>query len=227
MRPVPLKGPICALVDSLSPFAVLVPQTQPPAITSANVATFTQGAAASFLVTTTGFPVAHLAEAGALPAGVGFVDNGNGTGTLGGTPSAPGTFVLTLSAGNGVGAGAVQTFTLTVLGGGPIATLSPGHVDFGSVSQCHFAVRIVTLQNTGSSALAIGRVYLTPGTTPDWDFFFVSLCRPTLAAGQSCPIYVVYFAEGLGTRTATLDIADNASGSPQQVSLTGVGVKGH
>ena len=48
-----------------------------------------------------------------------FKDNGNGTATLSGTPASGsgGTFALTFSASNGVGAVANQMFTLTVNGG--------------------------------------------------------------------------------------------------------------
>ena len=63
-----------------------VPQTftlsanQPPAITSANTTTFTEGTAGSFTVTTTGFPDPTLSlTAGTLPNGVLFAANGPGT----------------------------------------------------------------------------------------------------------------------------------------------------
>ena len=87
---------------------------QPPAITSANNATFTVGAAGSFTVDTTGFPNPSITETGALPTGVTFIDNGNGTGTLSGTPGAAGSFSITFSAQNGVGSAVTQTFTLTI-----------------------------------------------------------------------------------------------------------------
>ncbi len=70
-------------------------------------------------MTTTGFPVPTITRAGAaLPTGVTWIDNGDGTGTLGGTAAAGtgGTYALTFTASNGVGAPAVQTFTLTVNG---------------------------------------------------------------------------------------------------------------
>ena len=57
---------------------------QPPAITSVSSATFTTGQAGSFGVTTTGWPLPSLTESGALPSGVTFHDNGDGTGTLSG-----------------------------------------------------------------------------------------------------------------------------------------------
>ena len=90
---------------------------QAPAITSANSTTFTVGTAGSFTMTTTGFPTpTPLTETGTLPTGVTFVDNKNGTATLGGTPAAGtgGTYPLTFTASNGVGSAATQTFTLTV-----------------------------------------------------------------------------------------------------------------
>jgi hypothetical protein len=91
---------------------------QAPAITSASSATFALGAANSFTVTTSGFPFPTLVQGGAvLPAGVTLVDNGDGTGTLSGTPAAGtgGTYALTFTASNGSGS-AVQNFTLSVVG---------------------------------------------------------------------------------------------------------------
>jgi hypothetical protein len=90
--------------------------TQAPAITSANATTFTIGTLGSFTVTATGLPTPAISESGALPVGVTFTDNGNGTGTLQGTPGVgtAGTYSLTFTAHNGVGSDAVQTFTLTV-----------------------------------------------------------------------------------------------------------------
>ena len=66
------------------------------------------------MVTTTGFPIPALTESGALPSGVTFTDNKNGTATLSGTTTAAGTYPLTLTAANGVLPNATQSFTLTV-----------------------------------------------------------------------------------------------------------------
>jgi hypothetical protein len=68
------------------------------------------------LVTATGVPTPTLTEAGGLPAGVSFVDNGDGTGALAGTPGAGtgGIYALVITASNGVGDDALQDFTLTV-----------------------------------------------------------------------------------------------------------------
>src|SRR5205823_4640616 len=61
-----------------------------------------------------------------LPSGVTFVDNGNGTGTLSGTPGAgtAGTYALTFTPSNSVGTGPAQAFTLTV-NAAPTPTSTP------------------------------------------------------------------------------------------------------
>jgi hypothetical protein len=89
---------------------------QPAAITSAAAATFRIGHASSFTIQTTGFPIAILSESGALPTGILFTDNGNGSATLSGSPAA-GTatsYVLTLKAKSSSLRTARQTFTLTI-----------------------------------------------------------------------------------------------------------------
>ena len=65
---------------------------EPPTITSSDAATFTVDQQGSFTVTTTpgndqnGDGLVSLSESGALPDGVTFVDNGDGTATLAGMP---------------------------------------------------------------------------------------------------------------------------------------------
>jgi hypothetical protein len=87
-----------------------------PVITSGNAVTFTAGAPGSFTVTASGYPAPSLTLGGSLPGGVSFVDNGNGTGTLSGTPAAGsgGTYAITFTATNAAGSTPPQSFTLTV-----------------------------------------------------------------------------------------------------------------
>ena len=85
----------------------------PPAITSANYAVFTTGVYGSFTVTTTGMPTPSIMESGTLPNGLTFHDNGDGTGTLKGTPvSNGGNFSISFTAQNGVDPSATQAFTI-------------------------------------------------------------------------------------------------------------------
>jgi hypothetical protein len=209
--------------DATQSFTLTVDQA--PAITSANSASFIAGVAGSVTVTATGFPTPALKEIGALPGGILFTDNHNGTGTLSGTPSASGTFPISFTASNGIAADATQSFTLTVSSannGGAIAAVSPTSVDFGNVGFFNLAKAKVTLQNTGTGKLTISNISLRRGPGTDWDdMFFLSLCGSSLAPGKSCAIYVFYFAHESGTKTATLIISDNAPGAPQEVTLTG------
>jgi hypothetical protein len=89
---------------------------QAPNITSGNSVTFTAGQFSSFTVTATGSPAPSLKESGALPSGITFTDNGDGTAALGGAPDADthGTYKFSITASNGVGSAFTQTFTLTV-----------------------------------------------------------------------------------------------------------------
>jgi hypothetical protein len=91
-----------------------------PEFTSANTANFTTGQANSFTVTTmNGYPLPKILtiNAGCLPAGITFVDNGNGTATISGNPAlnTAGPYVCTITASNGDHtASNTQTFTLWI-----------------------------------------------------------------------------------------------------------------
>ncbi|MGA2838281.1 MAG: IPT/TIG domain-containing protein, partial [Acidimicrobiales bacterium] len=99
--------------------------TQPPSITSPNGVSFDPGVPGTFTVTSVGTPVPSLAEVGTLPAGVSFVDNGNGSATLGGTPTGSGVFPIAITASNGVGTPAQQSFVLTVVAAPAVTGVGP------------------------------------------------------------------------------------------------------
>ena len=86
---------------------------QAPAFTSPASAAFTVGAAGTFTVTTTGYPFPAIGESGALPTGLTFTDNADGTATIAGTPATAGSYPITLTAVNGT-ASVTQTVTITV-----------------------------------------------------------------------------------------------------------------
>jgi hypothetical protein len=95
-------------------FTLGVPEA--PTITSASTATFSTGVAGSYAITTTGYPAATITESGALPSGLTFKDNGDGTGSIAGTPAAgsQGSYSVTLSASNSSGSTATLALTITV-----------------------------------------------------------------------------------------------------------------
>jgi hypothetical protein len=101
--------------DAVQSFTLTVDQA--PAITSTDHTTFTVGTAGNLTVTANGYPHASFTHSGALPSGVTLTDNNDGTATLGGAPDAgtAGSYPITISASNGVGSAATQSFTLTVV----------------------------------------------------------------------------------------------------------------
>jgi hypothetical protein len=97
--------------------AVVVQVNQPAAINGPASATYTVGVAGGPTdFTTTGVPTPTLSTTSALPAGVTFVDNEDGTATISGTPAdgTGGIYEITIEATNGIGDTATFLFTLTV-----------------------------------------------------------------------------------------------------------------
>ncbi|MCU1589917.1 MAG: hypothetical protein JWP11_1173 [Frankiales bacterium] len=136
--PLTIKASNGVASDPTQSFTLTV--NQPPAITSADHTTFARAAAGTFTVTTAaGDPAATvLTETGSLPTGVTFTDNGDGTATLGGTPTASGAYPITIKASNGVAPNATQSFTLTVTE--PPAITSADHTTFAVGSAGTFTV---------------------------------------------------------------------------------------
>jgi len=111
--------------------------------------------------------------------------------------------------------------------GSPAVTLSPTSLSFGNhlVGTTSVAQK-VTLTNSGTAALTINSIGLT-GTNAG-DFAQTNTCpanTSTLAPGSSCTISVTFKPTAMGSRTASVSISDNASGSPQSVPLSGSGKK--
>ena len=79
---------------------------------------------------------------------------------------------------------------------------------------------MVTLQNTGNVNLSITSIQITGANSGD---FKSSTCPSSLSPNASCQISVTFTPAAAGTRNAALSISDNAPGSPQSVSLTGIG----
>ena len=90
---------------------------QAPAVTSAPHALFTTGKAHSVTLTATGFPAPRLTEKGKLPKGLRFKAGANGTAVISGTAAKTdkhAMYRLTITAANGTGKPAVQSFELRV-----------------------------------------------------------------------------------------------------------------
>ncbi len=110
----------------------------------------------------------------------------------------------------------------------PVVSLSPTSLSFGNHQvNTTSSAQTVTLKNSGNAALTIKGIGLSGPNSGD--FHQQNTCpssSSTLAAGASCTISVTFTPTAEGTRSASLAIADNASGSPQSVTLSGTGVLG-
>ena len=136
-----------------------------PSFTSANATTFTTGVAKSFTISTTGSPTAALAKTGALPSGLSFNDNGDGTATISGTaataaapPASTQNYPLTLNASSGAGE-ASQSFTLTVSNPG----VAPSFTSTSSTAFTTGKEKSFTVSTSGSPAATIAK---TAGSLP-------------------------------------------------------------
>ncbi len=134
---------------------------QPPAITSAGALIFTTGSSGSFIVATSGFPSPGIAVAGALPTGVTFVDNGDGTGTFSGTPAANagGIYAVLVTASNGIGTDATQNFSLTVnqapqITSAALTTFTAGNHGAFTITSAAFPVSALSIVGTLPSGVS-------------------------------------------------------------------------
>jgi hypothetical protein len=126
---------------------------------------------------------------------------------------------IATASGYATSAVASATYTITL----PIASLSPTSLAFGNEPiDITSTAQTVTLSNTGSAALSITSVAIT-GTNANDFAETADTCGSSVAAGSNCAIEVTFTPSLASAEAASLNITDNASGSPQSVSLSGTG----
>jgi hypothetical protein len=104
----------------------------------------------------------------------------------------------------------------------PVASFSVSAVSFaaqsvGSVSP----PQTIALQNPGTATLAISKITVTGPNAGS--FHASSNCGRSLAPGANCVISVIFSPSATGSLSAFVSLTDNATGSPQTVSLSGTG----
>jgi len=115
--------------------------------------------------------------------------------------------VLTLS-GTGVSAATVS--------------VSPYILTFGNQAvETSSSPQTVTFRNTGSTDLLITGISFAGAK--GGEFVENNNCPSSVAAGASCIIVISYTPSAIGAVTAWLEITDNASNSPQVLTLSGAG----
>lgn len=108
-----------------------------------------------------------------------------------------------------------QTVSLT--GNVPVASLTPSSLAFIAGAGATSTAQTATLTNSGTGPLTISSTVLSDTS----NFSQADMCGSTLAAGSSCNISISFSPSAIGSYSATLQATDNASGSPQTISLTG------
>lgn len=106
---------------------------------------------------------------------------------------------------------------------GPLATLSAVNLSFGyqEVSTTS-STQAVTLTNTGNETLNLSGVGVS-GTNSK-DFAVSNNCSQTILPKSGCTVSITFTPGAVGSATAAVDFTDNASSSPQAVSLSGTGI---
>ena len=106
----------------------------------------------------------------------------------------------------------------------PVAavTLSTTSLTFASTQQGATSTLPVTITNSGDANLTVSAISIT-GTNVT-DFASTDNCVGSpVVPGSYCTVQVTFAPLAAGTLTATLNIGDNADGSPQSISLSGTG----
>ena len=99
---------------------------------------------------------------------------------------------------------------------GPYGVVSPTTLNFrGAVGQTS-PPQLVSLKNTGDSELIVSNISISGNFA-----IATNHCANGVKPGTHCNVDVTFTPPGPGTETGTLTFVDNASNSPQNVSLTG------
>jgi hypothetical protein len=191
-------------------FALVV--NTPPTITSPNTVTFTVGIPGTFTVSATGSsPIGLSIGTSTLPGGVTFTDNGDGTATLAGIPAAfsASSYPLTITASNGYGAPASQSFTLSINAAPPqpdfaIAASPPSAtVLAGSTA----VTSITTTAVNGPQSVALSASGLPAGA-------LLSFTPPSVTSGGNSSMRVITSPSTTGTFDITVTGTGDGSGTP-------------
>ena len=159
--------------------------------------------------------------------GINLAAAGNCTFNITFTPSALGTRIASIViTDNAFSSPQIISLSGAGVAVAPGAGLAPGTLTFaGELVGTASTPQIITLTNTGNASLTISNIAITGANSGDFAQTNTCPASPaTLAAQANCSISVIFKPSVTGNRAASVTITDNASGSPQGVSLTGTGI---
>jgi hypothetical protein len=176
--------------------------------------------------TITGFPAAYTQSivANSCTPGLVVVPGGNCviavTLTATATGAQPGTISINDDAPT-----SPQKFSVSANAIAPVV-FSPTSLSFAAqqVGTTSTPAKTVTLNNEQTVALNISGATITGPNASDFNVTTTCPLVPaSLAASGNCPLQVTFTPSASGVRTAILNVADDALGSPQTIPLTGSG----
>ena len=145
----------------------------------------------------------------------------NISGTISGIPTTAGTNSFTAQVTDSIGATESKQFSITITPTTPVSTMT---LDFGTVAEGSTSQsQNVTFTNTGSASISLGALAIIGGNGQ----FQVSgsTCSGTVQAGGNCSIGFTFAPTSPGEQMASLAVTDETGGSPQTVSLQGIGIQ--
>jgi sugar lactone lactonase YvrE len=168
----------------------------------------------------------HINTVGGTPQSAGFSGDG-GAATAAQLDGPEG---LTLNgAGDLLLADSVNNRVRSIAGIANVAAVAVASFDKTSLTfatqllNTQSAAQVVTLTNTGTTALSIASITITGTNSGDYALAPASTCGASVAANANCTISVKFTPTVNGLRTASVTITDGALSSPQTVTLNGTG----
>ena len=118
-----------------------------------------------------------------------------------------------------------QTVSLSGRGINPKASLGVSSLTWGDqlINTTSTTVGIESVTNSGTTALIISTVTISGTNASDFTKSNDTCSGATLISNATCAVSVTFTPSATASRSASLNFTDNASNSPQTVSLSGTG----
>jgi sugar lactone lactonase YvrE len=204
-----------------------------PSLTFTNQQVGTTSAGQMITLTNTGLATLHISNVAITGTNAGDFSQTNSCGTtlaaslnctitVTFSPSATGMRTAAVAVTDDA-AGSPQVVTLTGTGAVAVVGFNPNSLTFASQPVgISSTVQVIALTNTGGVPLNISGIAITGASAGD--FSEINTCGTSVAAGSNCTINVTFTPTATGARSASVTVTDNASGSPQSVSVAGTAV---
>jgi hypothetical protein len=193
---------------------------------AANGVTLTNNGSANLTISTdtiTGTNAGDFAKSADTCSGATVAPNGTCSVNIEFAPSAPGNRTASLIFSDNA-ANSPQTVSLSGTGTSASVNLSTTSLSFNSRPVATTSTEsAVTLINNGNANLNISTVTIAGTNAGDFVKAADTCSGTTVAPNGTCSVSITFAPSASGSRTATLNFPDNASNSPQTVTLSGTG----